>query len=78
MIHARGPVWHRKPQQQGISPAGLHGLDTDATWSYSKSDGWVYGHGTFCMVAWSELPVRDLSVDAQQRPRGETHVAGNG
>jgi hypothetical protein len=26
-------------------------VDTDATWSYSKSDGWVYGHGTFCMVA---------------------------
>jgi hypothetical protein len=51
MIHARGPVWHRKQQQQGIIPAGLHGLDTDATWSYSKSDGWVYGHGTFCMVA---------------------------
>jgi hypothetical protein len=51
MIHARGPVWHRKPQQQGIIPAGLHGLDTDATWSYSKSDGWVYGHGIFCMVA---------------------------
>ena len=32
-------------------PAGLKGLDTEATWSYSKSDGWVYGHGTFCMVA---------------------------
>jgi hypothetical protein len=26
-------------------------LDTEATWSYSKSDGWVYGHSTFCMVA---------------------------
>lgn len=51
MIHARGPVWHRKPQQQGIIPEALCGLDTDATWSYSKSDGWVYGHGTFCMVA---------------------------
>jgi hypothetical protein len=51
MIRARGPVWHRKHQQQGIIPAGLTGLDTEATWSYSKSDGWVYGHGTFCMVA---------------------------
>jgi hypothetical protein len=50
-LHARGPVWHRKQQQQGIIPAGLHGVDTDATWSYSKSDGWVYGHGTFCLVA---------------------------
>lgn len=51
MIHAGGPVWHRKQQQQGIIPAGLHGLDTDATWSDRKSDGWVYGHGTCCMVA---------------------------
>jgi hypothetical protein len=51
MSHARGPVWHRQQQQQGIIPAGLHGLDTDATWSDRKSDGGVYGHGTFCMVA---------------------------
>ena len=51
MIHARGPVWHRKHQKQGIIPRGLSGLDTEATWSYSKSAGWVYGHGTFCMVA---------------------------
>jgi hypothetical protein len=51
MVRARGPVWHRKHQQQGIIPAGLQGLDTEATWSYSKSDGWVYGHGTCCMVA---------------------------
>jgi hypothetical protein len=51
MVHARGPVWHRKHQAQGIIPKGLHGLDTEATWSYSKSGGWVYGHGTFCLVA---------------------------
>jgi hypothetical protein len=49
-VHARGPVWHRKQQAQGIIPKGLHGLDTDGTWSYSRSDGWVYGHGTFCLV----------------------------
>ena len=51
MIHARGPVWHRKQPRQGIIPAGLHGVDTEATWSDSQSDGWVYGHGTFCLVA---------------------------
>jgi hypothetical protein len=51
MVRARGPVWHRKQQEQGIIPKGLTGLDTEATWSYSKSDGWVYGHGTFCLVA---------------------------
>jgi hypothetical protein len=51
LLHARGPVWHRKQQAQGIIPKGLRGLDTDGTWSYSKSGGWVYGHGTFCLVA---------------------------
>jgi hypothetical protein len=50
-VHARGPVWHRKQQAQGIIPQGLRGLDTEGTWSYSRSDGWVYGHGTFCLVA---------------------------
>jgi hypothetical protein len=51
MVHARGPVWHRQQQKQGIIPKGLRGLDTDGTWSYSKSDGWVYGHGMCCLVA---------------------------
>jgi hypothetical protein len=51
MIHARGPVWHRQQPKQGIIPEGLTGLDTEATWSDSQSDGWVYGPGTFCMVA---------------------------
>jgi hypothetical protein len=40
-------------KSKGSIPEGLTGLDTEATWSYSKSDGWVYGHGTFCMVAWT-------------------------
>jgi hypothetical protein len=50
-VHARGPVWHRKQQVQGIIPQGRHGVDTEGTWSYSKSGGWGYGHGTFCLVA---------------------------
>jgi hypothetical protein len=50
--HARGPVWHRKPQAQGIIPKGLHGLDSDGRWRYSRSEGWGYGHGTCCLVAW--------------------------
>jgi len=51
MTKARGPVWHQKHKRKGIIPAGLRGLDQEATWSYSLADGWVYGHGTFCMVA---------------------------
>lgn len=50
MVKARGPVWHKKQKAQGVIPKGLTGLDRDATWSYSKADGWVYGHGTFCMT----------------------------
>ncbi len=51
MVHARGPGWHRKQQVQGLIPKGLRGLDTEGTWSYSRSAGWVYGHGTFCLGA---------------------------
>ena len=50
MVKARGPVWHQKQKKQGIIPHGLHGLDREATWSYSHADGWVYGHGTFCIT----------------------------
>jgi len=50
MVKARGPVWHKKQKAQGIVPNGLHGLDRQATWSYSRADGWVYGHGTFCLA----------------------------
>jgi hypothetical protein len=50
MIKARGPVWHKKQKTQGLVPKGLTGLDRDATWSYSKADSWVYGHGTFCVT----------------------------
>jgi hypothetical protein len=50
MVKARGPVWHKKQKQQGIVPNGLHGLDREATWSFSQTDKWVYGHGTFCIT----------------------------
>lgn len=50
MVKARGPVWHQKQKKQGIIPKGLYGLDGDATWSHSHTDGWVYGHGTFCLA----------------------------
>jgi hypothetical protein len=51
MIKARGPVWHQKQKKQGLIPPGLTGLDKEATWSYSHADGWVYGHGSFCLVS---------------------------
>jgi hypothetical protein len=51
MNKALGPVWHAKHKAQGIIPEGLRGVDRDATWSKSHSDGWVYGHGSFCLVS---------------------------
>ncbi len=52
MTRTRGSkVWHKKHKAQGIIPDGLTGLDKDATWSYSKADGWIYGHGSFAIVS---------------------------
>jgi hypothetical protein len=56
MNKALGPVWHTKQKAQGIIPEGLRGLDTEATWSTSHRDGWVYGQGSFCVV--SQRPCR--------------------
>ena len=53
MNQALGPVWHTKQKAQGIVPKGLRGLDKEATWGKSHDDGWVYGHGSFCLVAHS-------------------------
>jgi len=52
MVKAKGgKVWHKKAKEAGEIPEGLTGLDTEATWSYSKTDGWIYGHGTFCLTS---------------------------
>jgi hypothetical protein len=51
MIQAKGPLWHQKQKRQGIVPPRLRGLDKDATWSFSQTDGWVYGHGSFCLTS---------------------------
>lgn len=40
-------------------PARLRGVDREATWSKSRADGWVYGHGTFC-IASHKTPVVGL------------------
>lgn len=54
MIKSKGPVWHQKQKQKGEIPKGLTGIDKEATWSKSKADGWVYGHGSFSIVAHKE------------------------
>jgi hypothetical protein len=53
MNKALGPVWHAKHKAQGMIPDRLRGVDQDATWGKSRYDGWVYGHGSFCLVSHS-------------------------
>jgi hypothetical protein len=55
-VRSKGGVWHKKDQARGVVPNGLTGLDKEATWSFSKADGWLYGHGTFALVS-HKLPV---------------------
>jgi hypothetical protein len=50
MVKAKGPVWHQKQKKQNVIPKGLTGIDKEATWSRSMADGWIYGHGTFCLT----------------------------
>lgn len=56
MVKAKGPVWHKKQKKEGIIPEGLTGLDKEATWGRSGYDGWVYGHGSFCITSY-DIPV---------------------
>lgn len=56
MVKAKGPVWHKKQKREGIVPQGLRGLDKEATWGRSGYDGWVYGHGSFCITSY-DIPV---------------------
>ncbi len=71
MNPARGPVWHPQQKKQNVLPAGLHGVDREATWSFSHADGWVYGHGSFCLVP-HDVPVVGLFVgmpNSEYEPR---------
>jgi hypothetical protein len=56
MVKAKGPVWHKKQKREGIVPQGLRGLDKEATWGRSGYDGWVYGHGSFCITSY-DIPI---------------------
>lgn len=45
LFKALGPVWHQSDRNAGRIPDKLRNLDTDATWSKSAYQGWVYGYG---------------------------------
>ena len=75
MNRALGPVWHPQQKKQGVLPARLHGVDQEATWSRSYAEGWVYGHGSFCLVP-HQLPVVGLFVwmpNSEYEPRRMEH-----
>jgi hypothetical protein len=45
LFKALGPVWHQTDRKEGRIPDKLRHLDTEATWSKSAYQGWVYGYG---------------------------------
>lgn len=45
LFKAAGSVWHQSDRQKGHIPEKLRRLDTEATWSKSAYQGWVYGYG---------------------------------
>lgn len=44
LFKASGPVWHQSDRQEGRIPEKLRKLDTEASWSKSAYQGWVYGY----------------------------------
>jgi len=56
MNRAKGPPCHKKHKDQGIIPKELRGVDREATWCKSGSDGRIYGHGSFSLCS-HKIPV---------------------
>jgi hypothetical protein len=57
LFKAAGPVWHQADRQAERIPKKLRRLDTDATWSKSAYQGWVYGYGLHITCTEAAFPV---------------------
>ncbi len=57
LFKALGPVWHQSDRKEGHIPDKLRHLDTDATWSKSAYQGWVYGYGLHITCNEAALPI---------------------
>lgn len=57
LFKALGPVWHQSDRKMGRIPQKLCNLDTDATWSKSAYQGWVYGYGLHLTCTETAFPV---------------------
>jgi len=57
LFKALGPVWHQSDRKEGRIPDNLRHLDTDATWSKSAYQGWVYGFGLHITCNEAAMPI---------------------
>lgn len=57
LFKALGPVWHQSDRKEGRIPEKLRNLDTEATWSKSGYQGWVYGYGLHLTCNEAAFPV---------------------
>lgn len=57
LFKALGPIWHQSDRKVGRIPEKLRNLDTDATWSKSAYQGWVYGYGIHVTCTEDAFPV---------------------
>lgn len=57
LFKALGPVWHQSDRKVGRIPEKLCNLDTDATWSKSAYQGWVYGYGLHITCTEDAFPI---------------------
>lgn len=74
LIAARGPRWHAKDRKANRIPAGLHGVDRDSTWSFSKHHGWVQGYSYEVVVTADKGTVLPLLASADTASLSE-HVS---
>jgi hypothetical protein len=51
LVQARGPLWHKSDRKKNRIPKGLHGVDRDSDWGYSKHNGWVQGYSFEVVVS---------------------------
>jgi hypothetical protein len=64
LIAARGPHWHARDRKANRIPPGLHGVDRDSTWSFSKHHGWVQGYSYEVVVTAQKGTVLPLLASA--------------
>jgi hypothetical protein len=56
LFKADGPVWHKSDRRARRIPQKLRRLDTEATWSKSGYQTWVYGYGNHITCTEAAFP----------------------